>query len=367
MSGLALPLIDTARLHRKVAALAENRPGVYRMLDHLGRIIYVGKAKRVRTRLLTYFRAAPPEKAARILESASDITWDYQPSEFAACLGELRDIRRHRPAFNVRMNRTHRAVFVKVSSGPAPKVYLGATPGDDDIRHYGPFTSPGRVALGVRVLNDLLGLRDCALAMPIVYAEQGDLFGPTRRAACMRHELGTCTGPCGGFVSAGEYRSRVSAAIAFLEARGAAPLDRVVREMADAGDANEFERATRWRDKFDALEWLFAASIRARATLEALSFVFYEPGAHGDDRVYVIRRATVRASAPAPRTPIEREAFKALVAEHSGAEPAPGPIPVSQFDETMLIWSWFRRHPGAIRRTTPFDRWATLAPAPSAA
>ena len=357
MSGLALQLVDTARLQRKVAALAENRPGVYRMLDALGRVIYVGKAKRVRTRLLTYFRAEPPDKAARILESASDITWDYAPSEFAAYLGELRDIRRHRPAFNVRMNRTHRAVFVKVSSGPAPKIAIGAAPGAEDVRHYGPFTSPGRAALGVRVLNDLLGLRDCALNMPMVYPEQCDLFGPTRRAACMRHELGTCLGPCGGFVTENDYRARVDAAVAFLDARGAAPLDLVVREMGAAGAANEFERAARWRDKFEALEWLFAAGIRARAAVDALTFVYYQPGSHGDDRVYVVRRATVRASAPAPRTPIEQEAFKSLVAEHAGAEPSAGPIPVAQLDETMLIWSWFRRHPGAFKRTTPFDRW----------
>lgn len=362
MSGLALPFVDTARLKRRVAALAENRPGVYRMLDAVGRVLYVGKAKRVRTRLLSYFRAAPPDKAARVLEAAADIAWDYSPSEFAACLGELREIRQHRPPFNVQMNRTRRAVFVKVSSGSAPKVYIGSTAGAEDVRHYGPFTSPARVALGLRVLNDLLGLRDCALTMPIVYAEQGDLFGPTRHAACMRHELGTCTGPCAGFVTAGDYRDRVSTALAFLEARGAAPLDRVVREMTQAGDANAFERATRWRDKFEALEWLFAAAIRARATLDALSFVFYEPGAFGDDRAYIIRRATVRASAPAPRTPIEREAFAALIAEHAGEEAAPGPIPVAAIDETVLIWSWFRRHPTAIKRTSPFDRWTESFP-----
>jgi excinuclease ABC subunit C len=357
MSGLALPFADTARIHRKVAALAENRPGIYRMLDPQGHVVYVGKAKRVRTRLLSYFRAEHPDKAAKIVEAAADIQWDYTPSEFAAYLGELREIRRHRPAFNVRMNRTWRAVFVKVSTGPAPRIAIGAAPGADDIRHYGPFTSPGRAALGVRVLNDLLGLRDCAVNMPIVYTEQGDLFSPTLRAGCMRHELGTCLGPCGGFVSESEYRERVGQAVAFLEARGAAPLDRVVREMQSAGDANEFERATRWRDKFEALEWLFAAGIRARAAVDALTFVYYEPGAHGDDRVYIVRRATVRASAPAPRTPIEQEAFKALVAEHTQPEPTTGPIPVDQLDETMLLWSWFRRHPAAFKRTTPFDRW----------
>ena len=71
------------------------------MVDATGRILYVGKAKRLRTRLLTYFRARyPDDKAARILYAAHDIRWDYVPSEFAAYLGELRQIRRFRPYFN---------------------------------------------------------------------------------------------------------------------------------------------------------------------------------------------------------------------------------------------------------------------------
>ena len=70
------------------------------------------------------------------------------------------------------------------------------------------------------MLNDLLGLRDCAATMPIVYASQGDLFDAPRHAACIRHQFGTCTGPCAGFVSEADYRARVPrSAAAFLEGR----------------------------------------------------------------------------------------------------------------------------------------------------
>ena len=114
-----LPATDLQQLRQRVRARAENRPAVYRMLDADGRIIYVGKAKRLRTRLLTYFRAEyPDDKAARILYAAHDITWDYAPSEFAAYLGELRQIKQYRPHFNYRGNLTRRAVFIKVSRGP---------------------------------------------------------------------------------------------------------------------------------------------------------------------------------------------------------------------------------------------------------
>lgn len=356
--GLALPLVHTDRLRRHVAALAEQRPGTYRMLDAAGQVLYVGKATRVRARLLSYFRARyPDDKAARILAAASDITWDYAPSEFAACLAELRLIRRHRPRFNVQMNRARSTVFVKVSGGPAPRIYVGATVGDGTVRHYGPFRSPGRLKEAVRVLNLELGLRDCALAMPIVYAEQGDLFAAPRRAACLRHELGSCLAPCGGFVTEAEYQARIERAAAFLEGTTIAPLDGIVSRMTDASDATDFEGAARVRDRFEALEWLFAAGNRMRAAIAALSFVYVDPGAFGDDRAYVIRRATVRASAPAPHTPIERAAFRALVSEHVGPEPDPGALPHEAIDEMVLLLNWFRRHPAALRRAVPLETW----------
>lgn len=361
---LALPLADVGALRRRVAALAENRPGVYRMLDAGGRVIYVGKAKRLRSRLLSYFRSRYPEdKGARILQAATDVQWDYQPSEFAALLAELRLIRRHRPPFNVRMNRRRHTAFIKVSSGPAPKIYVGAGLGGDDVTHYGPFVGVGRLQDGVRVLNDMLGLRDCALERSIAYAEQGDLFAPARRAGCLRYELGTCTGPCAGFVTEAAYRTRVARALELLEGRAVAPLDRVIGEMAAASDREDYERAAWWRERFDALTWLVGACARAQSAIESLSFVYTDPGLYGDDRAYVVRRATVRAAAPAPRTPIEREAFCALVAEHAGREPV-GPLPVAVIDETVLLMSWFRRHPAALRRTVPLEAWMAGDPTP---
>ena len=358
MTSLALPLTDLAPLRRRVVALAENRPAVYRMLDAARRIVYVGKAKRLRPRLLSYFRAADAdEKAGRIIRAAHDIEWEYQPSEFAACLAELRAIRRFRPPLNSAMNYTRRVAFIKVSGGPAPRVFVAHAVSSDGMTHYGPFTGPGRLVEAVRVLNDLLGLRDCSLHTPIRYAQQGDLFDPAGRAACPRHDFGTCTGPCAGLVSEREYRRRVELALRFLEAKSIVPLDRAIAEMEALSAAKEFERATRWRDRFEALEWLLAACVRARATVASLSFVYSDPGAYGDERAYVIRHGTVRASAPAPHTPIEQEAFRALVAQHTAPEPAGAAIPVEAIDETLLLLSWFRRHPSALGRTAPLERW----------
>jgi len=361
--ALLLPATDLRALRHRIRALAENRPAVYRMVDPSGQVLYVGKAKRLRARLLSYFGARYPEdKAARILHAAQDVQWDYVPSEFAALLGELRLIRRHRPAYNYTMNRTRQTVFLAVSGGRAPKLTLSARTDRNDVRRYGPLTAPGQAREALRVLNDLLGLRDCADRMPMVFADQGDLFAEPRRAACMRHEFRHCSGPCAGFVAEWAYHRQVAAAVAFLEGRTIQPIDRVVAEMMACSDRGDYEVATRWRDRFDQLEWLFGALNRARAAIALLTFVYRDPGDFGDDRAYLVRHGVVRASFPWPETPIEEVAFRAVVAEEvSRPEPSPAPLPADTVDETLLLLAWFRRHGEALRRTQPLEAWIPQA------
>lgn len=356
---LLLPTTDLPRLKRRVQALAEQRPAVYRMLSDSGRVLYVGKARQLRARLLSYFRATYPEdKAARILHAAADIQWEYVSSEFAALLAELRAIRRYRPAFNVQMNRTRRNLLIKLSGGPAPRLYTGTAVRADDRAAYGPFGSAMRAQEAVRVLNDLLGLRDCIQAMPVIFDAQADLFTTSRQAGCIRHELGTCSGPCAGFVTESDYRRRAEVAAAFLEGKAIAPLDRVIAAMSQAAAAEEFERASLWRFRFEQLEWLLAATSRARTAVDLLTFVFRDAGPFGEERAWIIRQGVVRAVYPWPATPIEREAFLAVVQQELERPMPPSwPLPLERLDEILLVMAWFRRHPDALRRTTPLTAW----------
>lgn len=357
--ALPLPATDLETLRRRVRAMTEHRPGIYRMLDGSGRVLYVGKARQLKARLLSYFHAKfPDDKAARILHAASDITWEYVSSEFAAHLAELREIKKCRPPYNVQMNRNRSIAFIGIAEGPAPKLSCTSRPGRDHVRYYGPLPSPARTGEAVRVLNDLLGLRDCADKMPMAFAEQGDLFAEPRQAGCPRYDFGTCSGPCAGLVSERDYRGRVAAAAAFLEGFAIAPVDRVIHGMMAASELGEFEAAARWRDRFEALEWLLGAITRARTSVDLLTFVYRDPGSHGDDRAYLIRRGTVRACYPWPATPIEEEAFRGVVAtEHTRPVEAPGPHAAGIIDEMLLVMSWFRRHPDALRRTSKLEQW----------
>ncbi len=357
--ALALPATDLEALRFRVRRLADHRPGTYRMLDASGRVLYVGKAKSLRTRLLSYFRASYPEdKAARILHAASDIRFDPAPGEFAAALQELALIRQHRPPFNVAMNRNKRHAFLVLTDEAAPRLLVTATPERHRGRTYGPLPSPSRLREAARVLLDLLALRDCRADTGMHYTEQADLFAQPRRAACPRFDFGTCLGPCAGRITAAAYQERVELAAAFCEARTITPIDRVVREMTTHSTAADFERALHWRHKFEALEWLVAAIGRARAATEALTFVYRDPGARGDARAYLIIRGEVRAAYPDPVTPLEREAFAAVVHQEM-ARPAdpPGRADPERLHQRLLVMSWFRNRPESWRATEPLAAW----------
>ncbi|MEP7326469.1 MAG: hypothetical protein ABI836_11010, partial [Gemmatimonadota bacterium] len=110
--------------------------------------------------------------------------------------------------------------------------------------------------------------------------------------------------------------------------------------------------------KFETLEWLLAAATRSRAALDLLTFVYRDPGLYGDDRAYVIRRGLVRTSYPYPLTPIEIDAFRSVVTAEL-AQPDPGleALAAQGMDEVLLVMSWFRRHPDALRRTIRLEEW----------
>lgn len=337
-----------------VRASAADRPGIYRMIAGDGEVVYVGKSKRVRTRLLSYFRASfPAEKGARIVREAASIEWEYVPSEFAALLAEMRAIKRDRPRLNVAMKRDARHfAFIKLTGGAAPKLLAVRGPsGDDSAIYYGPFHGARQLQDSLRELSDVLGLRDCRLTQRMVYADQAELFGtPARTPGCIRLEIGRCLGPCAGVCTAAAYAERVRMARAYLDGQSDGPMEALRADMEASAERLEFERAASLRDKLGRLEALREQFARLRFAIESLSFVYRVAGADGDDRVYLIRRGRVRGERPAPRTRTERRALKALETEVFGAaDPVGARVPTHEIDELMLLSSWFRTHPEQMK------------------
>jgi excinuclease ABC subunit C len=343
-------------MHEDVRARAENRPGVYRMLTSGGEVVYVGKSKRIRTRLLSYFRCAfPEEKGARILREADRIEWDYVPSEFAALLEELHQIKKLRPRFNVAMKRDGRNFcFLKLTRASAPKFLVVRGPSQDDASvYYGPFQGAQRVTEAVRELNDALGLRDCAKDQGMHFADQPELFSIfPRTPGCIRFEVRKCLGPCVGGCTAGEYQARVKMARAFLDGTDDGPLEALKGDMERASQRLEFERAAALRDKLLRLESLKEQFLRLRFAVETLSFVYPVPGHDGADRLYFIRRGRVRGEMDFPREATDQSRVAELIDRiFSPVERETSQIPTHEIDELLLLSSWFRRFPAELKRT----------------
>jgi excinuclease ABC subunit C len=342
----------------RVKADVRERPGVYRMISPDGEILYVGKAKRLRTRLLGYFRAAyPAEKSARIIREAGEVTWEYLPSEFAALIEELRLIKKFRPRLNVMMKRDARHfAFIRITPGPAPKFMVVRGAGNDEHgTYFGPFHGAWQLEEALRELNDVLGLRDCRLDLPMHFADQVELpVAPARTPGCIRHEIGKCLGPCVAGVSQRQYRARFKVARDFLEGRQDSPLETLRVAMEESSERLEFERAAQLRDKMGRLESLREQFERLRFAVESLSFVYTVPGHGGDDRAYVIRRGRIRAELPAPQSSEERGALAVRAAEiFAPAELKSATVPAHEVDELMLLSSWFRKFPVELERTVP--------------
>ncbi|MEP6729208.1 MAG: GIY-YIG nuclease family protein [bacterium] len=339
-----------------VKANAKDRPGVYRMLSSDGEIVYVGKSKKIRTRLLSYFRCSFPEdKGARIVREADRIEWDYTPSEFAALLEELRLIKRFRPRLNVAMMRDARHfAFIKLTRGAAPKLLVVRGAGADDAQiYYGPFHGAQRVGEAVRELNDALGLRDCRLDQPMHFADQPELFHIyPRTPGCIRYEISKCLGPCVGGCSAKQYGERVQMVRAFLDGTDDGPMHSLRNEMMAASERLEFERAGSLRDKVQRLEGLREQFIKFRFAVETLSFIYTVPGHEGDDRIYLIRRGRVRGEQTMPRSERDRARLLEMVEDvFSPVERDSAQVPSHEVDELLLLSSWFRRFPAELTRS----------------
>ena len=353
-----------AAMRATVRAGAADRPGIYRMLAEDGEVLYIGKSKQVRTRLMSYFRCAyPEEKGGRILREAHSIDWEYTPSEFSALLRELRLIKRFRPRFNVQMKRDGRHyAFIKVTRGTAPKLLVVRGGGTDDTSvYYGPFHGAQRVSEAVRELNDALGLRDCSLDRSMMFADQRELFQlMPRTPGCIRYEIRKCLGPCIGGCAEHEYMERVRLARAFLDGTDDGPMSLLRSDMEASSERLEFERAAVLRDKLHRLEMLREQFARLRFAVETLSFVYTVPGFEGDDRVYVIRRGQVRAEAPAPKSQSDRSRIRELVDDiFRPVERPSASIPTHEIDELLLLSAWFRRFPQELERTKHADAWGS--------
>ncbi len=338
------------------------------MLGPSGEVLYVGKSVAVRTRLLSYFRAERGEKAAEIIGHAHAVEWDHLPSEFAALLHEFRLIKRLRPPYNVEHKRDSSVCYIKLTREAVPRLLVAGHVTSDGSEYFGPFRGRARITEAVRAVADLLELRDCAADTPMRLADQMQLFRLAEDPRCVRGQVGRCVAPCAGGCTHAEYLARIARARAFLEGETDEPLQLLRARIHTAARRLQFEYAAELRDRADSLELVQQELLQLGRTVESLSFAYTVPGHAGEDRVYLVRRGSVRAELPAPRTTPERRALETQACElFSRTEPETLGLRAHEAQEVLLVARWFRLHPEELERTVPASAWTGPPPTPDAA
>lgn len=367
------PRSDPApELRARVRADAENRPGIYRFIGPRGEVVYIGKSVRVRSRLLSYFRARSG-KPVEILRVARAVEWEYVPTEFEALLREFRLIRAFRPRFNVHHRRDRRFAWIKLTREAAPRLLATRRPVADGARYFGPFPATRSLPRTVRDLAHLVGLRDCPVRTPMHFSDQLDLLSPERVPGCARAELGSCPAPCAALVSRDAYLEGAREARTFLEGESRQTLHRARSRMEQASKRRAFEAAALWRDRMERIERLRDAVVEHGRYLESLRFLYRVPtpaaGTSGSrtsaNRVYLIVGGRVRltfdegddtgSGAPPPADPGLRRTILRTLERAEGEQELP--LDEDAREELFLVARWFRRHPEELERGWSPERY----------
>lgn len=229
---------------KRQANLLPEKPGIYLFKNEAGEIIYVGKARSLRDRVLSYFQPSPDPKVQNIMAEAASVDFILTDSEKEAAFLENNFIQKHQPKFNLRLKDDKSFPYLKITvQENFPGVYLCRRVEDDGARYFGPFAPARNARTTIHLLNKYFGLRNCEEKIP-----------GHRTRPCLEYEMKLCSGPCVGAISEKEYRQNVDNALLFLEGKTERLLGLLRERMKAAADKLLFEQAAHWRDTIRAIE-----------------------------------------------------------------------------------------------------------------
>ena len=232
----------------KVPHLPES-PGVYLWKDEGGTVLYVGKAKRLRSRVRSYFASEHHEspKTRALVRLVADLDTIVVPTEAHALILEANLIKEYRPRFNVALRDDKSYPYIKITlHEPFPRVYVTRRLEADGARYFGPYTDVGAMRRALNIVKRIFTVRSCNYDMPNTMPDR----------ACLDYHIGRCKAPCILAQSAVEYRAMIDEVVLFLEGRTDEVTRRVRERMDNASAQLDFERAAELRDALLKLERL---------------------------------------------------------------------------------------------------------------
>ena len=243
-SADAAPPVRGIEAIRRYLKTSPVGPGVYRMLDPEGTVLYVGKARSVRKRVTSYVRPqGQTTRIARMIAETASMEFVSTATESEALLLEANLIKRLRPRFNVQLRDDKSFPYILIATDhPAPRIVKHRGARSIPGHYFGPFASAGAVNRTVNALQRAFFLRSCT-----------DAVYQSRTRPCLLFQIKRCSGPCTGEVDLPAYARLVGEAQAFLTGRSGAVKDSFARTMEEAAEKLDFERAALYRDRLAAL------------------------------------------------------------------------------------------------------------------
>ncbi|MCL6740409.1 excinuclease ABC subunit UvrC [Sphingomonas sp. RB56-2] len=232
---------------RNVLKTLPARPGVYRMHDARGDVLYVGKARVLRNRVTSYTQVAKlPKRLQRMVAQTRDMTIVTTRTEAEALLLEAQLIKRFRPAFNVLLRDDKSFPFILLREDhPFPQVRKHRGARRAKGQYFGPFASAGSVTSTLNALQKLFLLRSCS-----------DSFFANRTRPCLLYQIRRCSAPCVGRISETDYAELVEDAKQFLAGKSTGVQSRLGKQMAEAAEKQDYELAAVYRDRLRALTYV---------------------------------------------------------------------------------------------------------------
>lgn len=343
-------------------ATLTSHPGVYRMLDVRGKVIYVGKARNLKKRVSSYFASKPQTaKTMAMLEQVANVEVTVTGSEIEALLLECNLIKQQRPRYNVMLRDDKSFPYIHLSTGhPFPRFsfYRGAKrlPG----RFFGPYPNAYAVRETLLALQKLFRVRPCE-----------DTFFANRSRPCLQFQIKRCSAPCVGEIAREAYAQDVADAIKVLEGRDQELIGELAQRMDEAATRLEFERAARLRDRIQAVKGIQASqSMNARGDGDLDVIAMAEQAGQVCVSIVFVRGGRNLGTAnffPKPGI-AEREALLAsFVTQYYLAHEAPAEIVVDgEIEEGELVAQSIAQrvsHPVSVRSNVRGQRarWLDMA------
>ena len=221
-------------------------PGVYIMLDEKSEVIYVGKAKKLKNRVSSYFHGEHLPKVQAMVDKVADFNVIVAASEFEALVLENSLIKRHKPHYNILLKDDKGYPFIRLDMREEyPSMSLSNRAAKDGAKYYGPFGSRGQTKNVISTISKALLLPDCSRKFPRDIGKE---------RPCLNYHMGACLGWCLKDSSGEEYRRRMSQAALILEGKSGQLLEDLRCQMEQAAEELRFEKAAELRDRLRAVE-----------------------------------------------------------------------------------------------------------------